>query len=556
MAETEQQSILALVATKEQLFANLSHEFRTPLTLVLGPAQVIKNKSNNHDITYHANLIERNAKRLLSMVDQLLQLAQIKEKQTEKETYQHVATVCGSTLQSFQVLAVERQITLSLTTEIDDTWWVKGAPNALEIILFNLLTNAFKHTKVQGHISISVNAKKKWMEFLVADTGCGIAKQQQEKIFERFTRLDNGTEYTPGAGIGLALVKELIVNVGGNIRVESEIKQGANFIFQLPKQSSSTSLARAKINQKVQGSNIWQVESFEKQHDTSSCQADTETNHTEPLSVSFTGGESTYLEKKILLIVDDNLEMRSFLKQILEEDYHIIEASNGKQGVAMAYQYSPDIILCDVMMPEMDGFELLSTVRANMAISHIPIILLTAKSDQQSKLKGLSEFADDYITKPFEPEQLKVRMQNLLGIRSLLQQRLGGAYQSTNFVDIENANSSEESQSLSSKDQLFVDRINELLKQEHADSELSLPMIAEKLAMSDRQFQRKIKALLGITFSELLRDHRLEQAGLLLNQGEQVAVTAYQVGFNSSSYFVRCFKAKYGHTPNEFRKAS
>ncbi|MCJ8274170.1 MAG: response regulator, partial [Psychrosphaera sp.] len=420
MAENARHSALELAKAKEQLFANLSHEFRTPLTLILGPARVIQTAVDDERILHNVSLIERNAQRLLAMVDQLLQFSQLKEAQKTPTAAHQVAEHCHFIVDSFAVIAAQKHITLKLESVIDESWWVPGTQNALETVLYNLFTNAIKFTQQQGVIALSVSEQGDWIEFSLSDTGCGIKEHELEKIFERFTRLEHSQGYTPGAGIGLALVKELVDSFGGQITVRSQLNQGSTFIFSLPKvkppESQHNEAIKPDADQPLH-QNIAQMKLAATLPATKAQQ----NQHS-----SFDTVETEYdktLVKASVLIVDDNQEMREFIRHSYQDNYDFIEAENGQQGFTLACQHSPDLIICDVMMPVMDGFELLSAIRNEMAISHIPVILLTAKGDQKSKLKGLSDLADDYITKPFEPQQLLLRMQNLLEIRAILQKR-------------------------------------------------------------------------------------------------------------------------------------
>jgi len=562
LAEKEHQATVELTKTKEQLFANISHEFRTPLTLILGPAKVIKTENDAVRIQQNISLIERNAQRLLAMVDQLLQLAQLKELQTKPAVAQQVSTLCQFVLKTFAVVAQEKKITLEFNSIMDESWWVSGEQNALETILYNLFTNAIKFTQVGGHISLEVTTLGQWLEFKVTDSGCGIAEHEQTKIFDRFTRLENNEPYVPGAGIGLALVKELVLIWGGTISVNSRLKDGASFIFTLPKVKVST--VEPVINQtNVHDIQQQHQQAIEQLSSAIIVQDDLSCQNEHSLSITEHSGDSHYVDeaKPKVLIVDDNQEMRAFITQFLVERYQVFTAEHGQQALLQALKYSPDIIITDVMMPVMDGFELLTSIRNDMAISHIPVILLTAKDDQQSKLKGLSDLADDYITKPFDGQELLMRMQRLLGIRTILQKRFvdGGitAIKETVVAELsENAEITNKTVNLSNVEQQFLQRFNESIEDGYTNPKLTLPMISAQLAMSERQLQRKLKALSGINFSEILREYRLTQGQKLLNNGEQIAVIADQVGFTSSSYFVRCFKAKYGKTPNDYRKAS
>ena len=570
LAERQRQSALELAATKEQLFANISHEFRTPLTLILGPAKAIESSTTDLQTKQHTKLIARNAKRLLSMVDQLLQLAQLKEQLKEQESAQQVSEIYHFVMYSFELAISEKGLKLEFNESIDESWWVTGTKDALETILSNLIANAIKYTDAQGVVSVAVKEKLQWLEFSVSDTGCGIALDEQEKIFERFTRLENTQNLASGVGIGLALVKELVINLGGQISVESDLGQGSNFIFTLPKAEPQEPLTLTSSNT---------LFAPETEDVTQAITSSTITNSalsvasaiTEDKSIEAddTEGSTTEVDRAVenskasILIVEDNQEMREFITTQLEKNYYILCATNGQQGFELACQHSPDVIISDVMMPKMDGFELLNAIRNEMAISHIPVILLTAKGDQQSKLRGLSDLADDYITKPFDVQELLSRIDNLLAIRTILQSRFASSNllsASSSLVTTSNIPEKDKdpisaNENLNDKEQQFYLSFKNYIHEQHADRDLSLSKVSKQLAMSDRQLQRKLKAVCGSSFSDMLRDVRLTQGENLLSQGEQIAVIAEQVGFNSSSYFVRCFKAKYGQSPNEYRNS-
>lgn len=570
LAEKERQSALELATAKEQLFANLSHEFRTPLTLILGPAKVIREQMIDATTQHNLSLIERNAQRLLSMVEQLLQLAQLKEQQKDQSDVIQVAAICHLVMQTCDVIAREKKITLKLEDAIDESWWVAGTQDGLETILYNLLTNAVKYTKTQGIISLEVIDRGQQIEFKVSDTGCGIAPHEQNKVFERFTRLALSQDSVPGAGIGLALVKELVNTLGGQISVKSQLNEGSTFIFTLPK-AMSPELPANNVSDAHSASPLQQeTQQPDAQFHLPTTVADSDIHKAHEMSVGAVVdmGSQEQVEVKVqelakpsVLIVEDNHEMREFIRDRLKPHYQILEATHGEQGLTLALEHSPDIIISDVMMPGMDGFQLLSKIRNEMAISHIPVILLTAKGDQQSKLKGLSDLADDYITKPFDPQELLLRIQGLLGIRSLLQDRFDKSVLQPAIDNIIETKSDTEAtphdpDALTDKEQQFYLRFKEIVEQSYSDPELSLIQVSAQMAMSDRQLQRKLKAISGISFNEILRNYRLTQGCQLLNSDLQIALIADRVGFNSSSYFVRCFKAKYGKTPNEYRKGS
>jgi len=543
IAENAISFALELASTKEHLFANLSHEFRTPLTLILGPADAIE---KGEDISRNITLIKRNAQRLLSMVDQLLKLAKLKGGHSRPLVPERVSTTCHFVKQAFHPKAQERNILLKLLEPIDNTLWIQSTHGALETILLNLLSNAFKYTPVGGEITLHVNnSDSKYLDFSVSDTGCGIAEAEQTRIFERFVRLENTFNYASGTGIGLALVKELVESLGGQISVTSQVGKGSTFVFSLLKldrpknishsdKTSSSPNEYRSIQQAVAGFSPTNKVKFGSEFQES---------HIAKRAMDTTVQENSQLR---ILIIEDNKEMGGFLKQSLQKRYTVLEAVNGSEGLTVANEECPDLIISDVMMPIMDGFQLLKAIRKSIATSHIPVVLLTARGDRESKLRGLSDLADDYITKPFDVRELVVRINNLLSIRSILRSSFGAVIQ-------QGLNTKKVKYFLSNKDRQFFERFKKCIDECYTDSELSPKMIAARLAIGDRQMRRKLVAISGFGFNEFLRNFRLEQSLTLLQGDLQIDLIAFQIGFGSGTYFTRCFKAKYGKTPSEYR---
>ena len=535
--------------TKEQLLATVSHEFRTPLTLILGPVRTLMQDASHVSSLQTLRQIENNGKRLLSMVDQLLDMAKIKWQQDNNSKAVSVIPACRSLVDSFQSVANENDIKLSFFTDISLDYWVYISKESLETLLVNLLSNAIKYTPEKGKVEVIVSSSPDWVEIKVLDTGYGIAPQDQQRIFERFTRIATTQQIANGAGIGLSLVKAIVEQANGDISVLSQLNQGSVFIVKLPlvKKSQTANGENQFIPSISVVNSIEQLKSLLGRSET-----DNNINVSNKLEQSRiladTNNSSTDIkytdEKPFLLVVEDNYEMRRYICNSLNRSYRILEASNGEQGVRLAKQECPDLIISDVMMPHTNGFQMIKMIRNELVTSHIPVILLSAKGDQESRLHGLSALADDYITKPFDAKELNIRIQNLLSIRELLKER---------FRDIVSGKIEDKSiNDFTNKELAFYRQFEKCIKKRASQAGLTLSMVASELAMSDRQFQRKINAL-GIGFSEFLKSHRLEQAVTLLKNQEKVTVIAEQVGFSSNTYFARCFKAKYGLSPSQYR---
>ena len=565
----EEQSRLAtqIAATKEQLLANVSHEFRTPLTLILGPVRSLMDKTTDENSLKLLNQIEGNGKRLLSMVEQLLDMAKITWSNDYNIPPLSIVSACRSLVHSFQAVAKENDIKLDFTNSSETTCWVEISKDNLETLLINLLTNAIKYTPPYGKIEVSVAAISDVVEISVRDTGYGIESKNQRRIFERFTRMDNTQHIAPGAGIGLSLVKTIVKRINGSISVSSELNKGSLFTIKLPRcePANKVEIKSAFVASSSVTNSIEQLKS--SLDSTSQSESGNACNHLDrPLENNLAEKRtSTNDESPILLVVEDNFEMRRYICDSLKSNFRILEASNGEQGLCLAREECPDLIIADVMMPHLDGFQMLKVIRNELITSHIPVVLLTAKGDQQSRLKGLTALADDYLTKPFDPKELETRVRNLLSIREILKERFRNIVnrnQTSQTSDTLTDNSfaiefdvSEEfsHKAFSEKELAFYHQFENSIANRYSQPGLALSTIASELAMSDRQFQRKLNAL-GIGFSEFLKSYRLARAIELLKAQQKVSVVVELVGFNSNTYFTRCFKAKYGCSPSQYRE--
>jgi DNA-binding response OmpR family regulator len=361
----------------------------------------------------------------------------------------------------------------------------------------------------------------------VTDNGPGISKDMQSKIFERFIRLE-GTEDVSGSGLGLALVKELVEANSGTIEVHSQLDDGTQFIITLP----MTDEEEINLPQPTQFQPGLQHEIMEEKQVAYS---------TEPVN------ENSNLDT--LLVVEDNPDMRAFIVDYLQQHYHCLTANNGVEGIERALVLVPDLIISDLMMPGTGGFELVKTLRDNDLTSHIPIVLLTAKGDENSRMTGWRMNVDDYIAKPFNVGELQARVARLLSIRKILQRKQGRM--ASEHIEGPSP-SSFEKQFESAKDNIFYQKFVAVIEDNYQEETFNRTSAASKLALSERQLNRKLTALIDFNFSEYLRKFRLEKAKTLLTTGQQVAQVCYQVGFSSPSYFSNCFKAEFDVTPKQF----
>ncbi len=520
-----------LLEKQNREFANISHEFRTPLTLILGPiANVLKklNPKTQPNEIKQLETTQRNSYRLLRMVDQLLNI----ESFQVKSIIQKQPIAFGETTRliadGFVELAKEKQCEFAVE-KIEDINF-EFTPDAYEKILLNLLSNAFKYTPANGTIRLKTWTNKNEFMLKVSDTGIGIPKDEQATIFERFNRSTNiNQENAPGAGIGLSLVKNLVELHQGQIQLESEPQIGTSFTVILP-----------IINPTNNAELIYRIDESMIDVEMMTLAAQSHA----PQKISYQASEQSN-QRETILVIEDNDDMREYIKESIAQTYTVITASDGEQGVQIAINEIPDLIISDIMMPKLDGYQVTSQLRQNTATSHIPIVLLTAKDDKVSRMKGWHEKADEYLTKPFDINELNIRVKSLLEIRDLLKQRFADSvFKKSKVTEVEDQSENQE--------QLFINNLNKILEEVYQDQQIKVSELSTKVAMSDRQLLRKLKSTVDMTPTEYLRKYRLERAKDLLAKGESVTNTAFKVGFTSSSYFTNCFKAYVGIKPSEF----
>ena len=533
---TQQKVIIeSLLERKNTLFANISHEFRTPLTLILGPLEKELNSMDSPKNIKNLQMIQRNANRLLGMVEQILKLAELKKEEAIQKVPLAVEPVLISLVESFRALAESKNIALSMRSSEPGT--VLASIEALEVMLGNLISNAIKYTPNGGKVEVWSESKLNYMELTVKDSGVGISQAQQSEIFERFIRLD-ATSDIAGTGIGLSIVKELVLTHSGKVSVVSEPNQGAAFTLSMPKTDQPASAVVPKMNS-IQ--HLVSVQPYEKVQG-------------QPGNPSLSHPENSLVNDgpefpDAILIIEDNLDMQAYIQSTLEKSYRCYAAPRGEQGIDMAIQQIPDLIICDVMMPGINGYEVVSRLRKDERTSHIPVILLTAKGDKASRLQGWNENIDGYMTKPFDEVELLARIANILSIRNILRRK--NAAEVAAATTKKAAGAANASSNLNSLDKQFVRRLLSEIETYYSDHQYSSTQMASTLAVSPRQLQRKLNALIDKSPMDLLRQYRLKKASELLLEGHQIGVVADKCGFNSLSYFSQCFKAEYGLTPKQ-----
>ena len=505
---------------KSKLFANISHEFRTPLTLISGPIEKrLYSDELDEDDRREFKMIQRNSSRLLNLVDQLLDLSKLESGHVTLKVVQGDLSLFLNVLaSSFQHKANQKLIDYSIDiTEINEAWFDK---DVIEKTILNLLTNAFKYTAEGGHITFSVSTKANQVEFYIENDSQQFTTVQFENIFNRFYQVDDNAD---GVGIGLSLVKELVNLSHGTISVENASKTSIAFRVLLPLLKS-----QFKPN-----------EIIEETFTPVAIETDSVSTVTDILEEQIIDEDLP-----ILLIVDDNDDIRTFIKSAFKHQYQVVEAPDGDIGVSKAIDLIPDIIISDVMMPKRNGYELSEALKKDPRTCHIPIILLTAKADDADRFMGLETGADDYIVKPFKIQGLETRVKNLIASREQLRERY-----SQELVlrpkDI----------AVTNIDEQFLEKVQEVLDENLVESSFSTEDFSKAVGLSRMQLHRKIKALTGLTASEFIRSQRLKLAAELLKTSDiNVSQIGYTVGFNNHSYFAKCFKEAYKCTPSAYAK--
>lgn len=548
---------------KSRFFANISHEFRTPLTLIIGPAERIIADASD-DPKKDADRIKRNARRLLQLINQLLDLSKLEVGKLKPEISRgNIVPFVKGVAFSFESLAIAKQITLKVQAEKEYIEMYFDKEKMMQI-LSNILSNAFKFTHEEGKITVSISEvtssgpgiHPQFVEIVIQDTGIGISAEELPRVFNRFYQVDSSlTKENEGTGIGLALTKELVEIHQGTIRVESKKEEfntagsgWTKFIIVLPLGKDHLSndvifkpdVAQISIDKVAKS----EIETIFQLNERIYLTPDMSDNQSGTIKTGL--NEALPVEKNIILIVEDNYDMRQFIKESLDVDYIIEEAVNGEEGVRKAEKLIPDLIISDMMMPRLDGNELVKILKKNEKTSHIPIILLTAKASREDKLEGLEIGADDFLTKPFDQKELQVRIKNLINIRKKLQEKYARADYMFSVINKVKPGTIDEK---------FMIRVSEIIAQHISEEEFSIEEFCSEIAMSRTQFHRKIKALTGKSASLYIRSVKLAEARKMIKEKNgNISEIAYSLGFSSPAYFTRCFREEYSYPPSEMIK--
>ncbi len=533
MFKVEAQRLRELDQVKTRLYTNITHEFRTPLTIISGMTeQVRENPKNKNRLHEGLDMIKRNSDKLLNLVNQILDLRKM-ESGKMSATFQqgNMIVFLKYLLDSFEAYATSKNIRLHFISDLDSFIMDFDSDKTLKIVS-NLLSNAIKFTKADGDVYVTVQGGRDTVQgergdaayatlvLQVRDTGIGISEHQLPHIFDRFYQADDRPiRQAEGTGIGLALSRELVKSLSGEIIVKSRLGEGTTATVILPV-SRQAPLMESSLSDQEQISGFMAGET--------------------PPVAKAVGRASFNEELPQILIVEDNKDVVHYIRACLERDYRLEVATDGREGIDMALDIIPDLIISDVMMPEVDGYTLCKTLKEDERSSHIPIILLTAKADHLSKIEGLQKGAEAYLSKPFKQDELLIRLQQLIALRRRLQAKYNGA-----TFEVDAATRQEDE---------FVLNVRQLILEQLDDGDFGIPQLSRALHINRVHLHRKIKALTGKTAAHFIRHIRLQEGRrLLLHTDLNISEIAYDVGFKDPAYFTRVFTESFGESPSAMR---
>lgn len=534
------EEVLELTHSRLVFFTNISHELRTPLTLIADPVEMlledigIKGKSREL-----LKMVQRNALALQQLVSNILDFRKIQNGKMELKLYRFdIVKTLTMWVGDFQLTAERKQIRLHL--DVDDltgSHEMIADQEKISRIVFNLLSNALKYTPAGGEIFVSLKDEGANLRLAVRDTGKGISQDEADKIFERFFQAKGAAS---GTGIGLALVKSFVELHHGEARVESEPGKGSDFIVVIPREQEGDSQVIHNDVDIVDNSANASASEGKNVVDESVLQYIDDGDRSRG-KVQQLVSENT--NRPTVLVIDDNTDIRQYERTLLQDEYIVLEAADGKEGLSVAMKEVPDLVICDVMMPVMDGLEFTEQLKTNTATSHIPVIMLTAKNLEEHRAEGYEHGADSYITKPFHSKVLLARIENLLRQRQLLKNLYQGSKEAEK--EISEAH-------LEDRDKQFLKQLQAIIQKNLSDSEFGVEDMGQQIGLSRVQLYRKVKAMTGSSVVDLLRKARLAKARRLLEtRSMSVSEVAYEVGFSAPSYFTKCFKEEYGMLPGD-----
>lgn len=534
------EEVLELTHSRLVFFTNISHELRTPLTLIADPVEMLLEDSGIKGKSRELlKMVQRNAVALQQLVSSILDFRKIQNGKMDLELYRFdIVKALEIWVGDFQLTAERKRIKLHLDmADFSGSHEVIADKEKIARVVFNLLSNALKYTPAGGDIFVSLKDENEKLRLDVRDTGKGISQDEVTMIFERFFQAKGAAS---GTGIGLALVKSFVELHHGEAWVESQVGKGSDFIVVIPRRQEVDSQVIHNEVDNVDNSVNGSV-AIDNGLVNESVLQYIDDGERKSGKVQQLVSETT--NKPTILVIDDNNDIRQYEHTLLQDEYIVLEAVDGKEGLEIAKKEVPDLVICDVMMPVMDGLEFTEQLKTITATSHIPVIMLTAKNLEEHRAEGYEHGADSYITKPFHSKVLLARIENLLKQRKLLKK----LFQGSQVAEQEIAESH-----LEDRDKQFLKQLHAIIQQNLSDSEFSVEDIGKQIGLSRVQLYRKVKAMTGSSVVDLLRKARLAKAKRLLEtRSMSVSEVAYDVGFSAPSYFTKCFKEEYGILPGD-----
>jgi signal transduction histidine kinase/ligand-binding sensor domain-containing protein/DNA-binding response OmpR family regulator len=541
LKDIEAKKLQEVDKTKSRFFANISHEFRTPLTLILGLTDKLSRNNSDHNSKKDHNVIKKNANRLLQLINQLLELSKLEAGSTNIQVSKiDINKFLKRILASFSSLADQKKLQMIFNGRLLNEEVIQKETylyidfEKFETVFYNLISNAIKFSPADEKIEVKVTSHLQSVDIRITNSGVSIPKEKLPFVFDRFYQVDESIQRNhEGTGIGLALVKEIVELHNGEIYVSSENERETTFNIKL-------NVGRAQFKSEQV------IEQISDTVETDPVYQDLmEEMVTEEVIPQMELKNVDKQETKIILLVEDNFDLRNYISEKLEDDFTIFEAEDGEKGLEMAEKLIPDLIISDIMMPKMDGYDLCKKIKSDFKTSHIPVILLTAKAAREDKIEGLELGADDYLVKPFDSDELKLRVQNLIKSCEHLREKL----------HIELLQKPKEV-SVPSTERVFLENMNNTLEENIENEKFGVDELSREIGLSRSQLHRKIKAICDQSTTEFIRNFRLHRAADLLKQDAgNIAEIAYKVGFNSQAYFTKSFQELFHCTPSEYKKS-
>lgn len=537
MRARTQRSMQEMEQVRQNFFTNITHEFRTPLTVILGITDGLKKRLADRHTEPGFDLIIRQSNEMLSLVNQLLYISKVRSVVSSQDWRTgDIVALLRMVLESVRVQTAKDLIDIEFLTS-DDSIQMDFVPDYTQKLLQSLLSNSIKFTPRGGKIRVSVVLEKKMVHITIIDSGRSIAEKDLPHIFDPFYQGDASVGNLR-TGIGLSLVRQMTEAMDGKIEVSGMKEHGTKFLVTLPQVHADEEFKKWLPEEGLLEEERLAVDKDDR---FSSDEEDSASMEKENMALQ----QDEDMRQPTILVIEDNADIARYMGAILEDRYRVLFALDGKEGLAKAEEYMPDLILTDLMMPEMDGYELCRVVRASDILNHIPVIMVTARCEEKDLLMGLEAGADAYLVKPFSADELKIRVTKLLESRRLLREKYSQALQEGKSDSVE----------ISDGDKDFMARLQKVLFANISDTDLSSEILADKLFMSKSQLNRKVKSITGLDTATYVRQSRMSFAKKLIAAGDMsIGDIVMRCGFESPSYFTKTFKQYFGVTPSQYRK--